>query len=320
VGLLNSQPMGFYAPAQLVRDARQHGVTVRPPDVNFSDWDSTLEPLGAGAFAVRLGLRQIDGLRADAGARILATREAPFLDIEDLRTRARLDAGTVKRLAAADALRSMSLDRRAALWEVAALKDAPDLPLFTARDTPDEGPDTPVTLPAMPKCEEVVADYQTLRLSLKAHPMAFLRASLRQQGYISTDTLQRTRPGERVSLAGLVLVRQRPGSAKGVCFITLEDEHGTANLVVWPKLMERFRKVIMGARLMVIHGKVQRDRDIIHVVAHGLEDRTDALDRLSRDPTPVPLSRADEVARPIPEGRHRHPRDVRVIPKSRDFH
>ena len=312
--------MGFYAPAQLVRDAREHGVRIRPPDVNFSDWDSTLEPLGAGQFALRLGLRQVDGMREDGCARILAARAAPYLDIEDLRTRARLDAGTLKRLAAADAFRSMSLDRRAALWEVTALKDAPNLPLFTASDTPDEGADHTVTLPVMPQCEQVVADYQTLRLSLKAHPMSFLRTSLRTQGYISTATLQNTHNTERVSLAGLVLVRQRPGSAKGVCFITLEDECGTANLVIWPKVMAQYRKVIMGAPLLVIHGKVQRDANIIHIVAQKLEDRNDALDRLSRDPTPVTLSHADEVARPIPESRRRHPRDVRIIPKSRDFH
>ena len=318
--LLNSQPMGFYAPAQIVRDAREHGVEVRAPDVNYSDWDCTLEPVAPGVFAVRLGLRQVGGLRADKMARLVAERSAPYVDLQDLKTRAGLDAGSLRKLAAADAFRSMGLDRRAALWEASALKDAPDLPLFKQAEARDEGPDAPVTLPAMPNCEQVVADYQTLRLSLKAHPMQFLRRSLARQGYISTATLQNTENGERVSLAGLVLVRQRPGSAKGVCFITLEDERGVANLVVWPKVMEAHRPIIMQSRLIVVHGVVQRDADIIHVVADRLENRTDALARLAQEDMPGVLARADEVLRPVPDHGGRHPRDVRVIPKSRDFH
>ena len=318
--LLNSQPMGFYAPAQLVRDARAHGVEVRPPDVNLSAWDTILEPTAPGRFAVRLGLRQVDGMAQSAADRLCAARDAPYGDLEDLKTRARLDAGSMRRLAAADAMRSMGRDRRAALWDAAALKDAPDLPLFTAAETRDEGPDRPVDLPGMPVCEHVVADYQTLRLSLKAHPMSFLRKSLRRQGYISTETLLRTRNGERVSLAGLVLVRQRPGTAKGVCFITLEDEGGVANLVVWPKVMEAYRRVIMGARLLAVDGRVQRDGEVIHIVAHRLEDRTDALSRLSGDPVITALAHADEVARPVREVRQGHPRNARIIPKSRDFH
>ncbi|MGB0497067.1 MAG: error-prone DNA polymerase [Rubricella sp.] len=317
--LLNSQPMGFYAPAQIVRDARDHGVEVRPPDVNYSDWDNTLEPV-AGGFAVRLGLRQIDGLAQGAAARIMDARDKPYDDLKDLKDRARLDAGSLRKLAAADALRSMGLDRRDGLWDSAALTDAPDLPLFAGTGTRDEGEEARVPLPAMPTCEHVVADYQTLRLSLKAHPMAFLRRSLREQGHISTQTLALTRNGEHVALAGIVLVRQRPGSAKGVCFITLEDEFGVANLVVWPKKMEAYRPVVMGARLIAVRGRVQRDEDIIHIVCDHLEDRSDALARLSNTPMPVPIARADEVVKPVPEGANRHPRTVRVIPKSRDFH
>ena len=315
--LLNSQPMGFYAPAQIVRDAREHGVTVHPPDVNYSDWDSTLEPLGEERFAVRLGLRQVDGMAEAVAGRIMAAREAPFADLEDLKRRARVDAGSLRKLAAADAFRSMGLDRRQALWDTRALKDAPDLPLFQERD---EGPEVPVALPAMPRCEHVVADYQTLRLSLKAHPMSFLRASMARQGYTSAGGLRDTRHGQKISLAGSVLIRQRPGSAKGVCFITLEDETGTANLVVWPKVMAQFRKVIVTARLMDVRGRIQRDADIIHVVVDHLGDRTDALDGLSNDPLDVQIARADHVTRPLPTGLHRHPRNVRVIPKSRDFH
>lgn len=328
--LLNSQPMGFYAPAQIVRDAREHGVEVRPPDVNYSDWDSTLEPLGQGGFAVRLGLRQIGGLREEAALRLTGLRDGPYRAVEDLKTKGRLTAAEVRRLAEADAMRSMFIDRRQALWEAKAIKDAPDLPLF--RDANPEGEEVPVPLPAMPVCEQVVADYQTLRLSLKAHPMAFLRKSLTRQGYIATSDLKGSRNWQRVKLAGLVLIRQRPGSAKGVCFITLEDERGVANLVVWPKVMEQFRKVVMQSRLLVIHGYVQRDVDIIHVVAERLEDRSDALLRLAPDglaPSMAPpTAHADEVNRPLSNPlanpmsapNRGHPRDARIIPKSRDFH
>ena len=316
--LLNSQPMGFYAPAQIVRDARDHGVAVHEPDVNYSDWDNTLQPVGPSKFAVRIGLRQIDGMPQLMAQRLIDARDAPFTDVQDLKTRARIDAGTMRRLAAADTFRSMVLDRRQALWDARALRDAPDLPLFS--QTRDEGHEAQFILPQMPVCEHVVADYQTLRLSLKAHPMAFLRKSMTRQGYATAGNLPRMRNGQGLSLAGIVLVRQRPGSAKGVCFITLEDETGVANLVVWPKVMEAFRKVIMRSRLMDVRGIVQRDADVIHIVATHLTDRSDALDRLSNDPMDVPLARADEVRKPVPNGTHRHPRDVRVIPKSRDFH
>jgi len=316
--LLNSQPMGFYAPAQIVRDAREHGVEVRPVDVNLSDWDNTLEPVRAGVFAVRLGLRQVDGLSRAMGARIVERRADPFTDLKDLKDHTRLDAGSIRKLAAADAFRSMGLDRRQALWDAKALRDAPDLPLFA--ETRDEGVEQPFQLPAMPTCEHVVADYQTLRLSLKAHPLQFLRKSMARQGYTPAGQLLCMGNGRRVKLAGLVLVRQRPGSAKGVCFITLEDETGVANLVIWPKMMEAFRKVIMQARLLDVTGVVQRDDSVIHVVASHLNDRSDALERLSQDMLQTPLARADELRKPVPNGTHRHPRDVRVIPKSRDFH
>lgn len=330
--LLNSQPMGFYAPAQIVRDAREHGVDVLPPDVNFSDWDNTLEPSTPTLSVVRLGLRQIDGMRKDVAERIEKARSEPFESLEDLKTRARMDAGTMRRLAAADAFRSMGLDRRGALWEARALKDAPDLPLFMVADARDEGADASVDLPQMPICEHVVADYQTTRLSLKAHPMAFLRKSMTRQGYSANVQLKSMRHGQRVQLAGLVLIRQRPGTAKGVCFITLEDETGVANLVVWPKVMERFRKVIMTARVMDVRGVMQTDGNVIHVVAHELRDKSDVLARLADNPDEqmvVPLAHADEVRKPIPSrsgpprtgpGMRGHPRDARIIPKSRDFH
>ncbi|SEW44657.1 error-prone DNA polymerase, DnaE-like [Cognatiyoonia koreensis] len=319
--LLNSQPMGFYAPAQIVRCARDHGVEIRAVDVNYSDWDCTLEPCATG-FALRLGMRQVDGMRQDAGLRIMAARDTAFADAEDLKVRARLDVGSLRRLAAADAMRSMGIDRRQALWQTQALRDAPDLPIFAHAEEKAHGPEPAVSLPQMPKAEHVVADYQTLRLSLKAHPMSFYRASLRAQGFKATADLEKMHHGQRVKLAGLVLVRQKPGSAKGVCFITIEDEAGVANLVVWPKLFDHFRQVIMAARLLVVHGRVQTDGRVIHVVADRLENRSDRLDGLSDDRLDHQIARGDEVVRPRPDqvGIKGHPRNARVIPKSRDFH
>jgi error-prone DNA polymerase len=309
--LLNSQPMGFYAPAQLVRDAREHGVKVRPVDVNFSEWDNTLEPIGPDQFALRLGLRQVDGLRRDVIERMMSVRDTPFTDLEDFKVRTNADAGTMRKLAAGDVFRSMGLDRRQAMWDARALKDAPDLPLFATGQ--DEGTEVMFSLPQMPTCEHVVADYQTLRLSLKAHPMSFLRASMTRQGYSSANDLKHMRNGQKISMAGMVLIRQRPGTAKGVCFITIEDEVGVANLVVWSKVMANYRKVVMRARVIDVRGVVQREGDVIHIIVNHLADRTDALDRLSND---VP----DAQMTTIPNGTNRHPRDVRVIPKSRDFH
>ena len=317
--LLNSQPMGFYAPAQIVRDAREHGVELREPDVNFSEWDNTLEPSGNG-LALRLGLRQVDGMMREAAERLLGARDDPFASLADLAARAGLNGRTIRALATADAFRSIGLDRRAALWEARALRDAPDLPLF--QPGRDEGDEPPAPLPQMPLCEQVVADYQTLRLSLKAHPMAFLRASMARQGFVRAADLAGGANNCRLQMAGLVLVRQRPGSAKGVCFITLEDETGVANLVVWPKVMAAFRKVVMTARLMQVTGRVQRDpaSGVTHIVVDALRDRSDALLRLSDRSLAPPLSRADEVRNPIPAPAPGHPRNARIIPGSRDFH
>ncbi|WP_126979116.1 error-prone DNA polymerase [Frigidibacter oleivorans] len=317
--LLNAQPMGFYAPAQIVRDAREHGVELRPADVNLSEWDNTLEPGGTG-FALRLGLRQVDGIGREAAERLIRARDEPFASLADLARRAGLNGRTIRALAAADTVRSMGLDRRAALWEARALRDAPDLPLFGSGR--DEGGEPPARLPRMPLCEHVVADYQTLRLSLKAHPMSFLRASLTAQGFVAAADLNRIADNRRLRMAGLVLVRQRPGSAKGVCFITLEDETGVANLVVWPKVMEAFRKVIMTARLMQVTGRIQRDAasGVTHVVVESLLDRSDVLMRLSDRSLSPPLARADEVKNQVPAPTLGHPRQARIIPGSRDFH
>ena len=288
--LLNAQPMGFYAPAQIVRDAREHGVEVRGADVNASGWDNVLEmeepgsmpscpeqrpapnpsPEGQGRkdwsppaalHPLRLGLRQIDGLKQADMDRLVAERgRGPYASIADLRERSGLGVPVLQRLAEADAFRSIGLDRRQALWEVRALKNVPDLPLFAAAAARDEGvEESAAALPVMPLPEHVVADYQTTRLSLKAHPLSFLRADYAARGFTRHDALKTVRNGRRVKVAGVVLIRQRPGSAKGVCFITLEDETGVSNLVIWPSVMEQYRKIIMGARLMEVEGRVQRD-------------------------------------------------------------
>ncbi len=336
--LLNSQPMGFYAPAQIVRDAREHGVEVLPADVNHSMWDNRLEEVGH--IALRLGLRQVDGLPEHVAARIVAARVegGAFKDVAELRERAGLSPAHIERLASADCFTSLGLSRRQALWDARSLIAAPDLPLFQAAAERDEGAEKARThLPQMPLSEEVVNDYQTTRLSLKAHPLAFLRASLAERGFVRASELRERKFRSMVQIAGLVLIRQRPGSAKGVCFITLEDETGVANLVVWPDVMEKQRRVIMGARLMEVRGRVEYDDEVIHVIAHHLTDATDALYGLADDLLASPVARADHVASPLqtrkaltakPRDLHGerpppvrgHPRNLRILPKSRDFH
>ncbi len=361
--LLNSQPMGFYAPAQIVSDARAHGVTVRAPDVNLSDWDNILEPDEQDNFAVRLGFRQIDGVGEDDMNKLMAARRGGYDAFSDIRRRTGLGRKTLEHLAAADAFGSLGLDRRAALWAVRGEASTPALPLFAANDTPDEGGDAAVALPQMPLSEHVIQDYQTTRLSLKAHPIGFLRRHYERMRIITTREACAKQNGARLMTAGIVLIRQRPGSAKGVFFVTIEDETGIANLVIWPKVGAVYRPILMGARILLVKGRVQHADNVTHIVADQLIDRTDDLHLLSEDAqrealdgvlaradhgrAPLPsskeilekrlrklrrddpllqvLSRADEVRRPIPEGRRgqgfrTHPRNVRIIPKSRDFH
>ena len=308
--LLNSQPMGFYAPAQIVRDAREHRVQVLPVDVNASGWDCSLE---CGGSALRLGLRQIDGFPEAAAARIVAAREAGgvFRNLRELKERAALSPALIERLASADCFTSLNLPRRQALWDARSLIAAPDLPLFAHANVRDEGAEAaPARLPAMPLNEEVVTDYQTQRLSLKAHPLVFLRADLADRGFIRAADLRGRKYRSSVQVAGVVLIRQRPGSAKGVCFITLEDESGVVNIVIWPDQMKRQRKVIMGARLMEVRGRVEYDDEVIHVIAAQITDASASLSALSGDP-------AGQASVPFRGG---HPRNARVIPKSRDFH
>ena len=302
--LLNSQPMGFYAPAQIVRDASEHGVEARAADINLSGWDSTLEDGDGGGPALRLGLRQIDGLQEEEIGRLVAARaQGAFGSVHDLWQRAGLRLPTLEKLAAADAFRSIGLDRRQALWEVTALANAPPLPLFSWSAAHETGAEPEVALPSMPLSEHVVNDYQTLRLSLKAHPMSFLRERLRAERVSNCQELRSMRDGQFVKVAGVILVRQRPGSAKGVVFMTLEDETGVGNCVVWPKTLERYRKTVMQARLMLVTGRIQRHESIVHVVATALEDRSDWLMLLSEwaNEMPIPIANADEVKSPGPD-------------------
>ncbi|MGC1662007.1 MAG: error-prone DNA polymerase [Bradyrhizobium sp.] len=405
-GLLNSQPMGFYAPAQIVGDARKNGVKVREIDVSFSYAQNTLEEKDGEYCAVRLGFRQIDGFRwndldeaqlkrqqalfcgdvttssfrdAPLGAgpesittigsmdsgfalkgaprnddaegipmprndnevlldnwadRIVAARKRrPFSSLEDFARDTALPKRALILLADADAFRSIGLDRRAALWAVRRLPDDVPLPLFetaTAREQPDE---QARPLPSMPLPEHVVADYQTIRLSLKGHPMEFLRAKFERERVIACASVSDARDKQHVRCAGVVLVRQRPGSAKGVVFMTLEDETGIANIVVWPKVMERFRKEVMGSRLILVEGTIQSSPEkIVHLVAEKLVDRSSDLLDLAND-TPrrkQALPAGPALIEPLNDDRRdhpdhpaqkiRHPSNVRIMPPSRDFH
>ncbi len=327
--LLNSQPMGFYAPAQIVREAQEvGGVEVRPIDVSHSDWDNSLEG-PKEALALRLGLRQIDGFREDwANALSSARTEAPFADIETLARRAELPAAAMRKLADADAFRSLGQDRREALWAVRRLPDDDPLPLFAAAEARERGarelgaePDA--HLPLMPLGEHVAADYQTARLSLKAHPMAILRPVFAADRILTCAATEAKRGGSVVQVAGVVLVRQRPGKGNAV-FVTLEDETGITNIVLWARMLEQFRREVMSARLMQVEGVVEKSPErVVHVVARRVIDRTAELARLSEDhDTDIQLARADIVAHPqLPRHPpHRHPRDVRILPGSRDFH
>ncbi|WP_374387722.1 error-prone DNA polymerase [Sandaracinobacter sp.] len=307
--LLNSQPMGFYAPAQIVRDAREHGVDVRHMDVNASHWDNSLERDAVGAPALRLGLRQIDGFHEAWGNRLAAARAGgKFTGIEELARRARLPSRALHLLADADAFRSLALPRREALWQTRRTP-SDELPLFAAADARELGEEADMALPAMPESEEVVADYQMIRLSLRQHPMYFLRDELRGQGILSCSEAADAKPGRRVAVAGVVLIRQRPGKGNAI-FVTLEDETGVTNLLIWARQFERLRRPVMSARLMRAEGILQRSPEgVIHLMTDRVDDLTHMLGQLE-----------EAQANPTPPNRARHPRNVRVLPNSRDFH
>ncbi|MEX0840385.1 MAG: error-prone DNA polymerase [Parvibaculum sp.] len=338
--ILNAQPMGFYAAAQLVRDAREHGIEICEVDVNHSDWDCTLEKASNGKCAVRLGFRQVKGLQAEMGETIERTRGAGFDSVRHFWLRTGLKPAIIERLADADAFRSLGLDRRGALWAVRGLggygggggtgKQPAALPLFAALEEGGFQREEEIVLPAMPLGEHVVLDYATLRLSLKAHPISFLRSRFAARRVISNIGLKTTEAGRRVTLAGLVLVRQRPGTASGVIFATLEDETGIANIIIWPKLFEARRRIVITSRLLLVRGRVQKEGIVIHVVADELEDLTCELAGLSEigDIGEAALSPVDEVKRASRDPREtatarheeRRLRAARFVPKSRDFH
>ncbi len=334
--LLNSQPMGFYAPAQIVREAEENGgVEPRPADVNSSFSDNSLEAVSESSsyhdrphqeskrdpFALRLGFRQIDGFKDDWGNAISKERETgdPYRDVEELMRRANLPARAMRLLADADAFRSLGLDRREALWAVRRLPDDPALPLFQVAQARELGSERSMALPVMPLAEHIVADYQTVRLSLKGHPMQLLRPRFRHEGVLSCAETEAKPDAAFVRTAGIVLVRQRPGKGNAI-FVTLEDETGITNVVIWARLFERFRREVMGARLMLVEGRVQKSVEgVTHLMAQRIADRSVDLLSLSdthRAEVPMPI---DELKNP-PLPRHRHPRNVRILPKSRDFH
>ncbi|QLF68762.1 error-prone DNA polymerase [Peteryoungia desertarenae] len=368
--LLNSQPMGFYAPAQLVRDAREHGVDIRPVDINHSTWDNELEAdeddaAGRPVFdpariasrhrsmgnviltkkAVRLGFRQIKGLKEADLKVLIAARGKGYDSVRDLWLRTRLSRAVIEKLADADCFSSLGLSRRDALWAAQALdgqQAVEVLPLFEQVATEALQDEAEMDLPRMLPGEEVLSDYRTLTFSLKAHPLSFLRPDMRRAGLKSSADLEDLSHGQTVQLAGLVLVRQRPGSAKGVIFMTIEDETGTANIIVWPKTFERYRPVVMGARLVAIRGRLQKAHGVIHVVAEHIVDATARLGLLTRDLKHFDvLAHADEVRRPgvdqrqgkapmvkpppglaapVPAGHPRRTAMAALLPKGRNFH
>ena len=292
--LLNSMPMGFYQPAQIVIDARKHGVTVRPVDINYSHWDNSLEEKSGRYYALRLGFRQIKGLPAEDVQLLLIARHREFRSVNAL-----LDAGlsmfALEKLADADAFRSIGLDRRQALWEVSALSDNP-IGMFEGQPSESTN-EIQLELPLLTDAEHVVEDYSAVGLSLKAHPISFVRPQLDSFRVTPTANLAKLTNGDTVAVAGLITVRQRPGTAKGVIFITIEDETGFANLVVWGKVFETYRRDIVQARLLMVQGKVQIEGEVIHVIANACYNLSSLLQNMT-DIKPESalstLSRSDE--------------------------
>ncbi len=329
--MLNSQPMGFYAPAQLVRDAREHGVKILPADINWSDWECTLEAVAFDRsavdfrhdqmrdiiktrHAVRLGLLQVKGVSDVDMKKLVERRGTGYNSIRDLWLRSGLKKSVIERLADADAFQSLGLSRRQALWAVRALdvKSATEeLPLFETVRHIDLQPEPAAKLPEMLPGEQVIEDYRYLSLSLKGHPVSFLRDALGKAGVTRNVDLLRIANGRRVIIAGLVLVRQQPGSAKGVIFMTLEDETGVANAIVWKKVFEKYRAVVMGARLVKIYGKLQSQSGVIHTVVEHIEDMTPLLGILQRERKRFGVSeRSDEVLRGTQDPRQRKEADT----------
>ncbi len=331
--LLNSQPMGFYAPAQIVRDTREHGVEVRPVCINASNWDCTLEPTTDGVLALRLGFRQVKGASETELQRLVERRGNGYLDVESVWHRGQVSPRLLTRLAEADVFASLGYARRKALWDAKAIKAAKPLPLFSTEMDGEGIVEPPIQLPESTPGEEVVEDYVATRLTLREHPVALLRTQLGDR-VVTARTQQDTKDGAVVCVTGLVITRQRPGTASGVVFLTLEDETGVANVVVWPKMYERFRRAVIAGRLLRVSGKLQREGIVTHLIAWHIEDLSRMLDNLGNvtahaGAIDVSNSRADEAKRPVLNGkplanhrsRARHPREqAKILFPSRDFH
>ncbi|KQZ61628.1 DNA polymerase [Sphingopyxis sp. Root1497] len=296
--LLNAQPMGFYAPAQIVRDARNHGVEVRPVSINHSHWDCTLEAADGRYLAVRLGFRQVRGLANIHGAAIVGARgDLPYDAVEDVWRRAGVPRAAIERLAEADAFHVMGESRRQGLWKTRGLDEAP-LPLFQAADEREarfspEGIEPPTILRAMTDGREVVEDYRATQLSLRAHPLSFLRDELDRQGIVRCADLRDIANGKNIEVAGVILVRQRPGSAKGVLFVTIEDETGIANAILWPDRFEIYRRQVMAASMIAIRGRLQKEGEVIHVIADRIVDHDALLGSIGRTGFTVAPGRGD---------------------------
>ena len=279
-------------------------------------------------WALRIGLRQIKGLSEEDAKWLTAARANGYGDPHALWARAGLGPRALEVLANADAFQSMELKRREVLWDIKALGDTP-LPLFAAAGEKDHGPEAPVALPEMTMGEEVIDDYASLRLTLKTHPVNLLRPCL--AGTVTNDTLKEAEHDQRTAVCGLVIARQRPGTAKGVIFATLEDETGVANIIIWAKVYEKYRRIVLTSRLLMVRGKLQREGLVVHILAEHLEDRSDLLVALGEKDFEPSLAHADEIKRPVYLDRHlqpkrpiprpRHPREqAKVLFPSRDFH
>lgn len=315
--LLNSQPMGFYQPAQIVQDAKNHGVNVLPVDVNYSEWDNILESKGGKYLSVRLGFRQIRGLKEIDMQQLVAMRDQPYRHIDQLRAGGVPEAA-LEKLADADAFRSLGADRRMALWEVSALADRP-IGLFDGQLS-ETALEIEVALPPMSRGEHVVQDYISTGLSLKDHPVGLVRPMLTRLRNIRVADIQNQKDGDEVRIAGLITVRQRPGTAKGVLFMTLEDETGSANLVVWEKLFDRYRKEIVQSKLLMVSGQLQVAEGVTHVVVRRCFNMSSLLATLTASDMPQTLARGDETTKPYDyDGRSTVPAED-AFHKGRNFH
>ena len=321
--ILNSMPMGFYQPAQLVIDARKHGVAVLPVDINHSNWDNTLEEKDGKYFNLRLGFRQVKGIRQEDMDRLITKKGNGYKHLPALRD-AGITQGVLEKLADADAFQSMGYTRRQALWEISTGNENPG-GLFAGQQTKTPDEEMNIRLPVMKTSEEVVHDYAATSLSLKAHPVSFVREKLSRLHIRAAATLGHGRNGEMVKAAGLVLVRQRPGTASGICFITVEDETGCANLVVFQQIFEKFRKEILQSRLLMVEGQLQIEGEVIHVIVKRCYNLTPLLRSLtSRNDDPLPLltlSRGDETSIPAHAQDKKNPEnaDDRIFYKGRNF-